>query len=129
VSTRLRDGLAEPDGHVYAVRDQIAHVFARDHLEYQVRMHGQKTPDLARKDQAREIGVDVDAEASLDRACRSGDRVGRILDRGKQRSHLLVEPLPFIGQRDRPRRPVQKAYPQAFFKPGDRAADARRGDT
>jgi len=70
--------------------------------------------------------VQVDPEPPARDRRAAGRRGRRFLERREMRDDLLVEAPPFLGQRHRARRAVEKPDSQPLFEPRERAAHARR---
>ena len=91
--------IAEAQRHVEAVRDEIADVVAHDQFEPEVAVLGQEPGQFAREHEAREEGIDVDAQPSRARAGRAGRVQSGLLDpvemrptRSQKRAALVAQP-------------------------------------
>ena len=117
-------GIAEAQRHVEAVRDEIADVVAHDEFEPEVPVLGQESGQFAREHEAREEGVDVDAQPSPHPPARARRVQGGLLDAVEMRTDTLPKAPPLVAEAQRAGGSVEKPNPDPRLQPRDGAAHA-----
>ena len=100
-------GIAEAQGEIEAVSDQVPDMVTHDQLDPHLRVLLEETGDLTGEDHAREKRINIDPKAPAHNDGGAGRPRCRLLNAVEMRPDLLVKAPSFVSERHRAGSPLE----------------------